>query len=247
LASVSLPAAETPSNTFIWFVREAIRRIWVSKRTSFLAISMIAISLFILGACLLVAENLERAVERWQGKSRATVYFDSEATPDQIRAVDTYLAQHADLRGRHLVTREQALARFKSMFTSLNDIVDQLDENPFPPSFEIDVTPRAIQSKSFDDDIGALRRLPAVDDVQFDWQWLTRLRCLIDIVNLAGLVAGGILAIAAAERSAILRALKESSGKVGGAEGAAHKLGMKRTTLQARMRKLGIAARAAAD
>ncbi|HEX3108589.1 MAG TPA: ABC transporter permease, partial [Thermoanaerobaculia bacterium] len=198
MASVSLPASETPSNTFTWFVREAIRRIWVSKRTSFLAISMIAISLFILGACLLVAENLERAVEQWQGKSRATVYFDSEATPDQIRAVDAYLAQHADLRGRRLVTREQALARFKSMFTSLNDVVDQLDENPFPPSFEIDVTPRTIQSKSFADEIGALRRLPAVDDVQFDWQWLTRLRRLIDIVNLAGLVAGGILAIAAA-------------------------------------------------
>lgn len=159
---------------------------------------MIAISLFILGACLLVAENLERAVERWQGKSRATVYFESEATPDQIRGVDAYLGQHADLRARHLVTREQALARFKAMFSSLNDIVDQLDENPFPPSFEVDVTPRAVQSKSFADEIGALRKLPGVDDVQFDWEWLTRLRRLVDIVNVAGLVAGGILAIAAA-------------------------------------------------
>jgi cell division transport system permease protein len=175
-----------------------VRRIWVSKRTSFLAISMIAISLFILGACLLVADNLERAVERWQGKSRATVYFDSEATPDQIRAVDAYLAQHAGLRSRHLITREQALARFKSMFTSLNDVVDQLDENPFPASFEIDVTPQTIQSKSFADEIGGLRKLPAVDDVQFDWQWLTRLRRLVDLVNVAGLIAGGILAIAAA-------------------------------------------------
>lgn len=198
MASVSLPPTETPSNTFTWFFREALRRIWVSKRTSVLAISMIAISLFILGACLLVAENLERAVERWQGKSRATVYFDVEATPEQIRAVDAFLAQHAELRARHLISREQALARFKTMFTSLNDIVDQLDGNPFPPSFEIDVTPQAIQSKSFADEIGAIRRLPAVDDVQFDWQWLTRLRRLVEIVNVAGLVAGGILAIAAA-------------------------------------------------
>jgi formate hydrogenlyase transcriptional activator len=46
--------------------------------------------------------------------------------------------------------------------------------------------------------------------------------------------------LAAAEREAILRALRESNGKVGGASGAAAKLGMKRTTLQARMRKLGI-------
>ncbi len=198
MASVSLPPSETPSNTFTWFIREALRRIWVSKRTSLLAISMIAISLFILGACLLVAENLERAVERWQGKSRATVYFESDATPDQIRAVDAYLGQHPDLRARRLITKEQALARFKSMFSSLNDIVDQLDENPFPPSFEIDVTPRTVQSKSFADEIGALRKLPGVDDVQFDWEWLTRLRRLVDIVNVAGLIAGGILAIAAA-------------------------------------------------
>jgi formate hydrogenlyase transcriptional activator len=46
--------------------------------------------------------------------------------------------------------------------------------------------------------------------------------------------------LAAAEREAILRALREANGKVGGATGAAAKLGMKRTTLQARMRKLGI-------
>jgi cell division transport system permease protein len=197
LASVSLQP-ETPSGTFTWFFREALRRIWVSKRTSFLAISMIAISLFILGACLLVAENLERAVNRWQGKSRANVYFDSEATPDQIHAVDGFLAAHPDLRVRRFVSREQALARFKSMFSNLNDVVDQLDENPFPPSFEVEVTQQTVRSRAFTDEIGALRIMPGVDDVQFDWQWLARLRRMIEIVNVAGLVAGGILAIAAA-------------------------------------------------
>jgi formate hydrogenlyase transcriptional activator len=46
--------------------------------------------------------------------------------------------------------------------------------------------------------------------------------------------------LAAAERDAILRALRDAGGKVGGPQGAAAKLGMKRTTLQAKMRKLGI-------
>ena len=45
----------------------------------------------------------------------------------------------------------------------------------------------------------------------------------------------------AAERAQILQALKEASGKVGGATGAAARLGLKRTTLQSRMRKYGIA------
>jgi len=43
-----------------------------------------------------------------------------------------------------------------------------------------------------------------------------------------------------AEREHILRALEAAKGKVGGADGAAARLGMKRTTLQSRMGKLGI-------
>ena len=48
----------------------------------------------------------------------------------------------------------------------------------------------------------------------------------------------------ATEREAIIRALRETNGVLGGPHGAAARLGMKRTTLQSRMRKLGISARA---
>ncbi len=44
-----------------------------------------------------------------------------------------------------------------------------------------------------------------------------------------------------AERERILRALKETNGQVGGPSGAAARLGLKRTTLQSRMRKYQIA------
>jgi len=54
--------------------------------------------------------------------------------------------------------------------------------------------------------------------------------------------AGDVQTLAAAERDAIIKALKEAGGKVGGDHGAAARLGMKRTTLQAKMRKLGISA-----
>jgi len=42
------------------------------------------------------------------------------------------------------------------------------------------------------------------------------------------------------ERSQILRALKEANGVVAGPNGAAARLGLKRSTLQLRMQKLGI-------
>jgi formate hydrogenlyase transcriptional activator len=55
--------------------------------------------------------------------------------------------------------------------------------------------------------------------------------------------APGAVTLAAAESEAIVRALREAGGRVGGPQGAAARLGMKRTTLQAKMRKLGIDAK----
>jgi formate hydrogenlyase transcriptional activator len=58
--------------------------------------------------------------------------------------------------------------------------------------------------------------------------------------GIAAVHAADVQTLAEAERDAIVRALRESNGRVGGPQGAAARLGMKRTTLQAKMRKLGI-------
>ena len=50
----------------------------------------------------------------------------------------------------------------------------------------------------------------------------------------------GAMTLEQAEREHILKALRESDWIIGGPAGAAAKLGMKRTTLQSKMQKLGI-------
>ncbi len=186
------------SSTAGYFFREALRRIWKSKRTSFVAVAMIAISLLVVGAFLLVAENLQRGVERWQGHSRVTIYFETEATPAQIAAVDAFLAGHPELSHRRFVSRQEALARFRSYFTNLSDVVGQLDENPFPSSYECDVAQQTVQASSFHGFIGVLRGMSGVEQVQYDYDWILQLQRLVSLINVAGLIAGGILAMAAA-------------------------------------------------
>ena len=65
--------------------------------------------------------------------------------------------------------------------------------------------------------------------------------------NSAANTSGGLAAtqssiptLEEAERQHIMRALRQTEWRIAGAKGAAALLGMKRTTLQARMRKLGI-------
>ena len=52
--------------------------------------------------------------------------------------------------------------------------------------------------------------------------------------------SNGVATLEAAEREHILRVLRETNWVIGGPSGAAARLGMKRTTLQSKMRKLGI-------
>jgi len=191
-------AEPRPQNTLSYFFREAVRRLWISKRSSFVAVAMICVSLMIVGAFLLIAENLEHAVAMAQGRSRVSVFLDVDATPQQIHDVGAALAANPHLAARRFVSSDEALVRFRTYFPNLSGIVGQLGENPFPPSFECDVPPAVVQSPAFQREAQAVRALAGVEQVQFDWEWVERLKRLINIVNLAGIVAGGLLAIAAA-------------------------------------------------
>lgn len=184
-------------STLGYFVREALRRIWLSKRTSFAAVSMIAIALLILGGFLLVAANLDAAIGRWQERSKLTIYLATQVTPEQVAALETELDASPSFRSRESVSREEALVRFKQAFGELSGVVDELEENPFPASIEVDVPAQVVESPDFNSRVESLRANPAVDDVQFDWEWIARLRRLVDAMSLAGWIAGGILAIAA--------------------------------------------------
>src|SRR5215472_3459895 len=68
----------------------------------------------------------------------------------------------------------------------------------------------------------------------------------VPVAEMGNSANGSVAAVAndGSEREKILRALKEAKGRVAGADGAAARMGVKRTTLISRMKKLGIQPRA---
>ena len=100
-------------------------------------------------------------------------------------------------------------------------------------------------------------------DVLVGWKWPGNIRELQNVIERACILSpGGTLVLPSqnlktrpskvtssakpaatlkdAERETILRALRESGGVIAGPDGAAARLGLRRTTLQSKMRKLGI-------
>jgi PAS domain S-box-containing protein len=98
-------------------------------------------------------------------------------------------------------------------------------------------------------------------DGLMDWDWPGNVRELENLVERSVILTQGTVLVAplaelrpltagddkiadetleAAEREHILRALRESRGRIGGLRGAATRLGLKRTTLQSKLKSLGI-------
>ena len=187
-----------PLGTFGYFFIEAVRRIWISRRNSFVAIIMIAISMFIMGAFLLISGNLGRAIELRKGTARLVVYLEEAVSEEDMSAIDAFLGQSPLLASRKFVSPEEAIVKFKEAFPNLASVVDEIDENPFPSSYEVIVDELLTGSREFHDATMALQSLPGVDDLQFDWEWMAKLRNLVRTLNLVGLITGSILGVAAA-------------------------------------------------
>lgn len=187
----------SPVTRASFFLGEAFRRVWISRRSSSVAIFMIALSLVIVGFFLLISNNLESAVERVGSSSRMTIYLDAGADPNAIASVAARLQSTEGFRRFRHVTPREAMTRFRTYFKHLGPVVDDLGSNPFPDSFEVELTRRTIESPAFDQSVRAIRAIPSVDTIEYDWQWTTRLRRAAAIIDTAGLIIGGIFALAA--------------------------------------------------
>ncbi|MDX1585026.1 MAG: permease-like cell division protein FtsX [Thermoanaerobaculia bacterium] len=187
-----------PLGTASYFLSEALRRLWISRRNSLAAIGMIATALTILGTFMLISQNLGRAVERQTGATQLVVYFDPDATESEIESVEGFLESRPMLRNPRFISQDEASEVFRETFPNLRGVVEDLDQNPFPASFEVDVPENRIDTREFFDAMSELRQLEGVEELQYNWEWIASLRNLVRIVRMTGLIVGGILAIASA-------------------------------------------------
>ena len=98
---------------------------------------------------------------------------------------------------RH-ISPDDARARFSTWWKSLGPAARSLPGNPFPASIEMELDPAAVSSEALPPFLGLLAAHRAAEEVQFDVEWIRRLRGAVDLARLAGLVLAILLTLGAA-------------------------------------------------
>src|SRR5687767_4987345 len=110
------PDMMAPLRALAYFLEEALTSLWRSRLINALSVGTIAVSLFVLGAFLTVASNLNQVVDRWTQKVRVT-FFLTDGLETHIReSLVNRLREDPAVESLEVVSREQALERFRTLF-----------------------------------------------------------------------------------------------------------------------------------
>jgi cell division transport system permease protein len=179
-----------------YFVQEAFTSLWRSRLINALSIGTIGVSLFVLGAFLTVASNLNAVVTRWTEKVQVTFYLEDGLEPRIREILEARLKDDPAVETLTTISRQAALDRFRALFHDLRTLPDDLAENPFPESIEITVKNGHQSPEEITRFVTAFEKAPGVEEVQYDLLWIQRLTTAVRLVRGLGGVLGGILALA---------------------------------------------------
>src|SRR5262249_51601956 len=178
-----------------YFLEEALTSLWRSRFINALSVGTMAVSLFVLGAFLTVASNLNDIVTRWTRKVQVTFYLD-DRVEERIRTILLErLKNDPAVDSVELVSRAEALDRFRDLVHDLRGLPEARGETPFPASFEATLKPDHQSPGDVQRLVADFEHAPGVEEVQYDLLWIERLSTAVRLVRGLGALLGGILVL----------------------------------------------------
>jgi cell division transport system permease protein len=113
---------------------------------SLVAVSIIYISLLLVGAFFLMSSVINEMASSFESKVSIQVFLKDDAADTDVQALQAAIQQMPNVKSIAYVTKDQALAIFKERTKNTPQLVEQLRNNPLPASIEVAlVSPREVQ------------------------------------------------------------------------------------------------------
>jgi cell division transport system permease protein len=161
---------------------------------SLMIILVIAVTLAIPAALNLAIKNFTAISSGWDDALDFSVFLDTGISESEAEALARLIAQRADVDDVRLITAEEALAEFKEQ-SGFGGALDHLPDNPLPHTLVVRPSP-ANTPQSMTLLREELDGLPETELVQVDTEWVQRFHAILEIVQQAIMIGGGLLGAA---------------------------------------------------
>ncbi|MBU2551700.1 MAG: permease-like cell division protein FtsX [Proteobacteria bacterium] len=176
-----------------YFIKAAFNNITRNLALNLVAVGTISLSLLILSAFLLLHVNLQNLVENSTRQLSLTVYLKDGLSDPAIKRLRESLLDLPGVQKAKYIDKNMAMADLKARLGDQGGLLDGLDENPLPSSFELELDPELRARKAVGQLAGKITGQPGVDEVNYAWDWADKLAVFVNFVKVSGLVVGGLL------------------------------------------------------
>ena len=159
-----------------------------------LTLGVLALALALPTLGHLSLKNLKHLSGALSQPGDVSLFLQSDVTATQAQSLQDEVALMPGISGVSMKTPEQALAEFREL-TSFTDALDVLEGNPLPYVLVVTMAADTLKSERAMALVAQLRKLERVEIVQFDQEWLLRLKALMALAEKGVLVFGALLAL----------------------------------------------------
>jgi cell division transport system permease protein len=158
----------------------------------------VTVSLTLLGASLLLSEQVELATDDWVGKVEVSIFLcDGRTcpaiTPEQQEALRSELEAHAVVQEVFYESKEDAYERFTELFRDQPNLVESVDPDVLPASFRVKLQDPEL-FRVISQEFGAY---PGVEEIVDQRQVLDQFLRFTNVIRNAALIVAAIQLIAA--------------------------------------------------
>ena len=173
-----------------YFIREAFTNIKRNKLLNTITIAMIAVSLSIFGLFLLLYINLNTVVRHWSDAVQIIAYIDQQPSEDEQLRINSLIRAIPSVDSVNFISQEEALETLKQRLSGHEDLLEGLENNPLPASFEIRLQKKHQNLEHVQTIVAQLENSSEFNDIQYGRQWLENLTTVINILKFLGVFLG---------------------------------------------------------
>lgn len=181
---------------WIYFIKTAFTNIINNRLVHIISIGTITISMLLLGSFLLLSVNISNWIMEWGEELSMSVYLEDDTDKGMKEKIESAILSLKGAKIKGFISKEQALINLKNSLGDQEGLLDGLNDNPLPASYEI------VFQESGEDMINPakikedLEGMEGVNEVQYSEQWIERFEGIVNGLRIAGLIIGGFLCMA---------------------------------------------------
>jgi len=173
----------------------SLGRLVASPFTSIMTIAVLAIAISLASGFYILVNNLQQLTGNLETSNQISLFLRDDVSEMHANKLANNVRENVNIKEVKLISREQALAEFKS-YSGFGAVIDRLEENPLPIVIQVLAKNTLDDKQELASLFKSFQQYPEVDFAQMDIQWLERLQSIVSLARLFASLVNILLAAA---------------------------------------------------